>query len=91
MWFKVTLGKSDPLGGPLAENDLVRVRKAKMKRIYLVFIGMCLLSGCELSSPSIQLPTAPLTEEQKIAIAKEDAESCNCGRSIDAQVASTNN
>ncbi len=62
-----------------------------MKRIYLVFIGVCLLSGCELSSGSIQLPTAPLTEEQKIAIAKDDAESCNCGRSFDAQVASTNN
>lgn len=62
-----------------------------MKRIHLAFIGLCWLSGCELSSPGIQLPTTPLTEEQKIAIAKEDAESCNCGRSFDAQVAAANN
>jgi len=62
-----------------------------MKRVQVIFFFACLLSGCEPNSPGIYLPTTPLTEEQKIAIAKEDAETCNCGRSNDVEVVATNN
>jgi len=62
-----------------------------MKRVRLIFIFGCLLSGCELNPPGIYIPTTPLTEEQRIAIAREDAETCNCGRTVDIQVSGTSN
>lgn len=53
-----------------------------MMKLRLSMLGLCVLFGCGSNSPTIRLPTSPLTAEQKIAIAKEDSESCNCGRVV---------
>ena len=37
------------------------------------------VSGCS-SAPTIVIPTTEFTEEQRLAIAREDAEVCNCGK-----------
>ena len=47
-------------------------------------MGLCILCGCDSTKPSIIVPTKPLTEEQKVAIATGDAETCNCGRDVES-------
>ena len=57
---------------------------------HLRFLGLCVLCGCNLSTPPVFIPTEPLTEDQKVAIAKEDAETCNCGRALETQLLTGN-
>ena len=38
--------------------------------------------GCGPTRPTIILPTTALTEEQQVAMAREDAEACNCGKVV---------
>ncbi len=49
-------------------------------RSSLLFFVLIAVSGCGPTSPTIILPTTALTEEQQIAVAREDAEACNCGK-----------
>ena len=58
----------------------MQIREKSIMKLRLFLLGLCVLFGCETNSPAIRLPTTPLTAEQKIAIAKQDSESCNCGR-----------
>ncbi len=60
-----------------------------MLRLRLLLLAVVLLGGCD-SRTNVVLPTTQFTEEQKIAIAKEDAAACNCGRDFD-ESASTRN
>jgi hypothetical protein len=47
----------------------------------LILLLTCIaFVGCGDSSTKIVLPSAPLTQEEKMAIAISDAEVCNCGR-----------
>ncbi len=48
------------------------------------FMGLCILLGCDSSKPSVMVPTTPLTKDQMDAIAKGDAETCNCGRVLES-------
>ncbi len=52
---------------------------------YLRSIVFCVFCGCDLSTPTVFIPAKPLTEDQMVAIAKEDAVICNCGRDIESQ------
>jgi hypothetical protein len=52
--------------------------------MHLFLLGLLALSGCNSGSSSIVIPTIPLTEQQNIAILREDAEACNCNSAIDA-------
>jgi len=63
--------------GALFKNTWCDMRQMGLA---VTVIGICLLGGCIPAPAKIFIPTEALTEEQKIAIAKEDAESCNCGR-----------
>ncbi len=53
---------------------------------FISLLGLFIFCGCDLNSPSVIVPTKPLTEEQKAAIAKEDAETCNCGRVLASNI-----
>ncbi len=55
-----------------------------MLRSSLFVLLICLFAGCDGGTQKIVLPTTPFSEEQKIAIAKEDAAACNCGRDFEA-------
>ena len=63
--------------GALFKNTWCDMRQMGLA---VTVIGICLLGGCIPAPAKIFIPTEALTEEQKIAIAQEDAESCNCGR-----------
>jgi len=64
-----------------------------MLRSILVLSLLVAVCGCEVYSqnailPAI-LPDAPLTQEQLDAIAREDAESCNCGKNVEVEVSNS--
>lgn len=50
--------------------------------LFLFVLIAVSVSGCGPTSPTIILPTSALTEEQRIAMAQEDAEACNCGKVV---------
>ena len=56
-----------------------------MLRSLFILTLLVSILGCDVSSQYVILPDAPLTEEQKLAIVREDAESCNCGKSVDLE------
>ena len=45
----------------------------------IVLCTLLAFAGCS-NAPTIVIPTTQLTEEQRLAIAREDAEVCNCGK-----------
>ena len=60
----------------------MQIGSESMMRLRLSMLGLCVLFGCGTNSPAIRLPTSPLTAEEKIAIAMEDSETCDCGRVV---------
>jgi hypothetical protein len=57
-----------------------------MDRRLLVLWVLMSLVGCDNHTSGIVLPSKPLTEEEKLSIAKADAETCNCGADVEARV-----
>jgi uncharacterized protein YcfL len=57
-----------------------------MGRRLLVLLVLMSLVGCDNSTQGIVLPSKPLTEEEKLSIARADAETCNCGADVESRV-----
>ena len=57
-----------------------------MDRLVLVLLVLMSLVGCENGTHGIVLPSKPLTEEEKLSIARSDAETCNCGAEVESRV-----
>lgn len=51
-------------------------------RVLFLILGLLCFAGCSRSTEQGEKPFAHLTEEQKIAIAKENAEACNCSSTM---------
>jgi len=50
--------------------------------IFLLFTFI----GCDNGASAIVLPSKPLTDQEKLAIARGDAEICNCGTDIELRL-----
>ena len=57
-----------------------------MRRTLLSLSILAAIFGCEVNKHYAILPDSPLTPEQQLAVAREDAAACNCGRSVEVDI-----
>ena len=67
--------------GRSSHGEKLEVRSGGNMRFGFLMLVMIMVCGCNSHSQTIVLPSAELSKEQQIAVAREDAEACNCGHS----------